>query len=341
MSLFGNKAAAVVAGVPDSVFVSTLYDSALVGVSGVAALLPLLRELNNLKRIHVAGKNGSIAERLFLRAWASLISGIPVRTVMLDETAYAVAAARLAGIDSEVLKSGGIYAQGTRAAVLQRAFDSVGSAIEPNLADAMRNTFTGEPVRSVEREFAHDFARLLADQPRAGATRPGYARMVLEPTENHAEHCATVAVNAALAAPLFGADPAQAFLTGLSHHFHNAYLPDAGDAGDALLGEYLQPLIETLRLRVIQQLPTGLGEAAMRSLDSVFRSDTPESKAFQTADSLDRVLEMEWHARSAAFTLSVALDEMDIIHPGPVQAFQQDVMRAAGFFPISKTDESQ
>ncbi len=75
------------------------------------------------------------------------------------------------------------------------------------------------------------FVPLLAAQPRAGATRPGHPRVILEPAENHAEHCAVVAVNGVLAAGVFGADPAGPFLTGLAHHLHNAYLPDAGDAG--------------------------------------------------------------------------------------------------------------
>ena len=173
------------------------------------------------------------------------------------------------------------------------------------------------------------FVKLLAHQPRAGATRPGLARVVLEPTENHAEHCAIVAVNGVLASSLYGANPARAFLIGLCHHFHNAYLPDAGDAGDAMLGDHLKPLMETFRARALAQLPRELGAHARESLEGVYRSDTPESRAFQAADCLDRVLEMEWHARSAAFTLSVALEEMDIIHPGPVQAFQLEVMRAA------------
>ncbi len=90
------------------------------------------------------------------------------------------------------------------------------------------------------------FVPLLAAQPRAGATRPGHPRVMLEPAENHAEHCAVVAVNGVLAAGVFGADPAGPFLTGLAHHLHNAYLPDAGDAGDSLLGEHLRPLMEHL-----------------------------------------------------------------------------------------------
>ncbi len=45
---------------------------------------------------------------------------------------------------------------------------------------------------------------------------------------------------------------------------------------------------------------------------------------------LDRVLEMRWHAEAAAFTLDVALGEMDIVHPGPVQSFQLEVLQRAG-----------
>ena len=307
------------------------------GISGIAALLPLFRELNDLKRIKSAARRGSIAQRIFIRSWFSLATGEILNDVVFRETAHAVASTRLAGIDAQVLINGGLTS-GERLSVFRDAFDVVSKGVPSDFANMLRAGLSADPLPSATYEGTPDFASSLHLQPRAGATRPGYARVVLEPTENHAEHCAIVAINAALAAPLFGADPAQAFLTGLSHHFHNAYFPDAGDAGDALLGEHLRPIMETFRNRAIEQLPKELGEAARASLNSVFRSDTPESKAFQTADSLDRVLEMEWHARSASFTLSVALDEMDIIHPGPVQAFQQEVMRAAGFFPVAKAD---
>ena len=89
--------------------------------------------------------------------------------------------------------------------------------------------------------------------------------------------------------------------------------------------------METFRAQALAELPVSLHEPVRRSLECVYRVDYPEARAFQAADSLDRVLEMEWHARSAAFTLDVALGDMDIIHPGPVQAFQQGVMRAVGW----------
>ena len=315
----------------------------------IPELLPLLRELNDLKRIRVADRDGSLADRLFRRSWARLVAGEPLETVALSETAGAVIAARLAGIDAEVLADGGLT-EPQRAQVLERAFDSVANVLPTVFAARLRaqiapnnlpvgannppvgaNEFLVGPDNSLRQsDVTPEFVGLLARQPRAGATRPGRARVVLEPTESHAEHCGIVAVNGVLAASLYDADVGAAFLVGLSHHFHNAYLPDAGDAGDALLGEHHDALMENFRARALSQLPTDLRAKARACLDLVYRADSPESQSFQVADSLDRVLEMEWHARSAEFTLDVALGQMDIIHPGPVQAFQLDVMREAG-----------
>ena len=291
-------------------------------------LLPLLRELNNLKRIRVAGKVGSWAERAFGRSWDRLLRGENIEAVALEETARAVAATLLAGIDAGVLGDGGVPPEAV-SDIFRRAFDAAGGGIEPMLAARLRVTTAPHDVPLQADRPA--FITLLAGQPRAGATRPGHPRVVLEPAENHAEHCAIVAFNGVLAAGVYGGDVRGPFLTGLSHHLHNASLPDAGDAGDHLLGEHLKPLMETFRQRAIESLPPGLREPVLGSFDAVYRADFPEARAFQVADSIDRVLEMEWHARSAAFTLDVALGDMDIIHPGPVQAFQQEVMRAVGW----------
>ncbi len=297
-------------------------------VDHLAGLLPLFRELNGLKRVRVAGKDGSWAERLFFRAWTRLVAEEDVGQVAREETALAVVATLLAGIDAEVLAVGEIP-PGARLEILQRAFDTACPPISPALAGSLRATLTAEPARQ-PTEAAPSFVPLLAAQPRAGATRPGYPRILLEPAENHAEHCAVVAVNGVLAAGVFGADPAGPFLTGLVHHLHNAYLPDAGDAGDSLLGEHLCPLMESYRARALQELPPFLHGPSRLCLATVYRADTPAARAFQAADSVDRVLEMEWHARTADFTLEFALGEMDIVHPGPVQAFQLEVMRALG-----------
>lgn len=317
-----------------------LRASAGSSVAGVPALLTLLRELNDLKRIHVADRQGSIAERLFLRAWARLVRGDDLRTVALSEAAHAVASARLAGIDARVMEAAGLSSE-ERRAVLERGLASFEDSLDTTLSADLCGALNPDGVEEVSEagelaDLVPQFALMLAKQPRAGATRPGYARVVLEPTENHAEHCAIVAVNGVVAAPLYGADPAAAFLTGLCHHFHNARLPDAGDAGDHLLGDQLHAIMETFRFMAIAELPPELQQPARDSLDAVFRADKPEAMAFQTADVLDRTLEMEWHARSAAFTLDVALHDMDIVHPGPVQAAQQEIMRAAGLLKPSE-----
>jgi len=292
----------------------------------VSKLLPLFRELNDLKRIRVVGR-ASLASRLFMRSWMRLISGEPLREVALQETAHAVAAARLAGIDAGVLTDGGLVSS-ERLDVFRLGFDAVSEPLDGILKTALLAALRPDPLLDSAEKFP-GFVIRLAGQPRAGATRPGFRRVVLEPAENHADHCGLVAVYGVLSAPLYGADPAKAFLTGLSHHLHNACLPDAGDAGDVLLGDALKPLMERFRSQAIAELPDVLHQPVRDAISVVYSADTPEAKTFQTADVLDRVLEMEWHANSAAFTLSVALEDMDIVHPGPVQAFQLDIMRQA------------
>ena len=299
--------------------------------AALARLLPLFRELNNLKRIRVAGLAGSWAERMFRRAWGRIVAGGSLDEVACSEAAAAVVATLLAGVDARVLADGGLP-PAARLEVLQRTFDAAATPLDPAFSARLRTTLNPEPLAPPPDEGTPPpFVALLAAQPRAGATRPGHPRVVLEPAENHAEHCAVVAVNGVLAAGVFGADPSVPFLCGLAHHLHNARLPDAGDAGDHLIGKYLQPLMETFRTAALAELPAFLHAPVRRSLGCVYRADYPEACAFQAADALDRVLEMEWHARSAAFTLDVALGDMDIIHPGPVQAFQQEIMRAAGW----------
>lgn len=298
--------------------------------SGIAALLPLLREVNDLKRISSATDVNSWATSCFVRSWKRIVNGEDIESVALQETARALAAARLAAIDVETMEAAGIKHEAALQ-VLERSLDAVGGALDASLRKRLRRALRA-PLSTSPTHLTSlpGFIISLMLQPRAGATRPGVGRIVLEPPEMHSDHCAIVAINGVICSPLFGASPADAFLTGLTHHLHNAWWPDAGDAGDNLVGEHLKPALQRLRERAIEQLPDNLREPVRDSLGVVYRADTPHARAFQTADVLDRVLEMEWHARSAAFTLSVALDEMDIVHAGPVQEFQQQVMSASG-----------
>ncbi|WP_211103919.1 hypothetical protein [Skermanella pratensis] len=191
------------------------------------ALVPLLREVNDLKRVRAAGIEGTLAARAFRRTWARLVAGDSPATVALRETALAVAAARLGGIDRAMLTRAGLD-DDSATAVLRNGFDAVAGPVDPILAVTLRDHLgEHEPAAAEPPAFVHDLER----QPRAGATRPGHPRLVLEPPESHADHCFVTAVSAVLVGPSYGADPAGPFLAGLCHHFHNAVLPDSGFAG--------------------------------------------------------------------------------------------------------------
>lgn len=293
---------------------------------GLRALAGLLGELNDLKRVRPAGAPLSVAGTLFARAWAELAAGADARGVALATAADAVAAARLGGIDAAVLARGGLDAAAA-SAVLRRSFDAVAGPLEPALAAELRGRLgAARPAAG----GPPGFVAALADQARAGPTCPGRPRLVLEPPESHAEHCALVAVYAVLLAPLHGAEPEDGFLLGMAHHFHNVVLPDSGFAGEELLGEHLQPLMERLTAEILAGLPPALAEriAALRPL--LAGAVAPAARAFHAADVIDRVLQVRQHARAAAFTVDQALDDLELVHAGPVRAFHLDVLREAG-----------
>jgi 5'-deoxynucleotidase YfbR-like HD superfamily hydrolase len=289
----------------------------------VAGLAGLLGELSDLKRVRVAGRPGSLAEQLFRRAWAALVAGAEPADVALRVTARAVAATVLAGVDGEVLEAAGLTREQADG-VVARAVAARPEALDPRLRAAAPGALPG-PDAPVP-----PFAELLCAQPRAGATAPGRPRLVLEPPESHGDHCLGVAVGAVLLAPGLGADPAACFLGALAHHLHNARLPDSGFAGEVLLGEHLEPVVRRLTDDALAELPAALRARVEGVLGLNLHLDTPEARAVVAADVLDRVLQMRHHARAAAFTLDVALDELDLVHAGPLQAYGLDVVAAAG-----------
>ena len=96
------------------------HEEQAAGVGHLGKLLPLFRELNGLKRVRVAGKHGSWAERLFVRSWSRLIKGEDIGLVAREETALAIVATLLAGIDAEVLAAGDVSPE-ARLEIFQRA----------------------------------------------------------------------------------------------------------------------------------------------------------------------------------------------------------------------------
>lgn len=305
--------------------------------------VPLLIELNNLKRVRVAGEKHSLATNIFRRAWVALIAGDTPADVAERETAYAVAAARLGAVNKRVMRDGGLEETQIQK-VFERSFDEVTASLQAMTRSRFRRRLTDD-LREELLDASHaaqqglpSFVELLSEQPRAGATRPGHARVMLEPAENHAGHCATVAVYAALLADVYDADPQLPFLAGLAHHLQNARLPDAGYAADEMIGEHLITMFDHFRRQALAELPADVKPSVEAALTHTRDASTPEAKAFQAADVLDRVLEMRWHAQSAAFTLDVALKEMDIVHPGITQEFHLSVMHDAGL-SCRKKDE--
>ncbi|SFP83052.1 5'-deoxynucleotidase YfbR [Geodermatophilus dictyosporus] len=294
-------------------------------LQALAGLRPLLAEIGDAKRVRVSGVPGSLAEQAFTRAWARLVAGEDLAAVAWSETAAAVARARLAGIDAGVLTTAGL-SDAEALEVLRRGFDEVAGPLDPELRERLRAALGPLPLPSP----APGLAGALNAQPRAGATAPGRPRVVVEPPESHGDHCLTVAVYAVLVAPVVGADPVAPFLLGLGHHLHNVVLPDAGFAGEVLLGDALERVMAALEERELAALPGPLAGRLRAVLALRPGADVPEARAFHAADVLDRVLQVHHHARAAAFTAAQALDDLELVHAGPVQGYHLDVLAAAG-----------
>jgi hypothetical protein len=233
------------------------------GPGASPALLPLFRELGHLKRLHSAGRRGSIASRLFRRGWAALVAGKPTEEVALATSAAALAAARLGDLDPPALAALGLSAEDALA-VQRLGLDEVSGILDPSLAAALRSA-AGRPAFGDEPVPA--FVDALEAQPRAGITCPGRPRIVLQPPENHAEHCLTVAVYGVLLAPAYRADAPTVFLAGLAHHLHNAAMPDSGFTGEMLLGPHLEPAIRRATETALAELGNRCARGGARPRD--------------------------------------------------------------------------
>jgi len=308
------------------------------GLATLPAYEPLLRDIVNLKRVRSAGRTGSWMERSFRRGWGRILhvedapETASFRPAAIEETAEAILATRLADVSAPVLREHGLSAETTRE-IRVRGFEEAPLPDSP-LRDSLREAISskdaaGEPVR--DGGESPGFVDALCEQPRAGVTAPGTSRLMLTPTESHGDHCGAVAVFGVLLAPLFGADVATTYLIGLAHHLHNATLPDAGHAGDVILGDSAGALIDAGRERAMRAIPEELHDPIHSALAHTEHVDSPEARTFHAADALDRVLEIAWHAQTADFSLDVALDEYNLVHEGFAQDWQQRVLDASIF----------
>ncbi|WP_428487133.1 hypothetical protein [Rhodopila sp.] len=289
------------------------------------AILPLLRALGDLKRVHSASRNGSIAERLFAEGWSRLVAGEDALTLVFSIVSDSLIAVRLGDLDAQTLGKAGI--PGREITRIRRR--ALNLAAEP-LDDTLRIRLLDSAVAQDTAGAPPPFVMRLAAQPRAGATCPGRGRLILEPPENHAEHCAVVAIYGVLLAPVWNARPEDVFLAGLAHHLHNALLPDAGYAGEVLLGDWLQSATANATRLALRELPAAVRtrvEAACRILPD---AESPEGCAFHAADTLDRVLQLEHHLRASNTTMDFVLREMELVHAGPVKPYQDAVLARMG-----------
>ncbi len=308
------------------------------GLADLPAYEPLLRDIVNLKRVRSAGRTGSWMERSFRRGWRRVLraEGAPkiasFQSVAIEEAAETVLATQLADVSAPVLREHGLSAEAARE-VRVRGFDEAPLPDSP-LRDSLREAISsgdaaGGPARG--DGDSPGWVDALCEQPRAGVTAPGKPRVMLTPTESHGDHCGAVSVFGVLLAPLFGADAATTYLIGLAHHLHNATLPDAGHAGDVILGDSASALVGAGRERALEAMPKGLHDPIRSALAHTEHVDSPEARTFHAADALDRVLEIAWHAQTADFSLDVALDEYNLVHEGFAQDWQQRVLDASLF----------
>ena len=297
------------------------------GTTGITpAVLALFRELGDLKRVRSAQAPGSLAERLFARAWAALHRGDALAQVMARTTAAALAAVRLGDLDLAALQALGLDRR-EAVSVLERAFDEVAGPLDPALARELRAALSAGVPEAGELPA---FVDRLARQPRAGVTCPGKPRILLQPPETHAEHCMMVAVCGAIACGHEGADTSQVFAVGLAHHLHNAAVPDSGFTGEVLLGDALDGVIVRAREAALTELDPALATWLRGVLAKISGDATPEARAFHVADVLDRVLEIDQHLRAARLTLDEVLGPYALVHDGPVRDFHALILSEAG-----------
>lgn len=283
----------------------------------------LLGEIGDLKRIRSAGRLGSVATRLFRLAWAELTGGAAAADVAHRVTAQALAAARLGDLDRSLLVKAGLPTAEVDA-ILRRAVGETTVRIEEPLRSTLVDAIA---VPSFGLGGAEPrFVALLEDQPRAGVTCPGRPRIVLQPAENHAEHCLVVAVYGVLLSPRYGADPAVVFLAALAHHLHNAGMPDAGFTGETLLGDRLEAVMQHFIDDALASLGPDLRRRVVEARACLADAETPEGRAFHAADVIDRVLEIAQHLRAASLTMEVVLGDMALVHDGPVKPFHDRVL---------------
>ena len=291
--------------------------------------LSLFKELNELKRIKSNTSNGlSFAEAAFAVAVEYCDPPNSDKSIEQLVTMF-LAGSRLGFLNYNNLSTVGLTADQILHIVRETiySFDVELDALKINLGTMTTKNLVsfGDP-----KLHSNELVNGLISQPRAGPTTPGKSRVVLYPVESHADHCMMVAAYAFLLSPFYGSDPTDSFLIGLFHHLHNLILPDSGYAGECLLGNHLTKSIESARSLAMTSLSTRTSSKLSCLFKEIEKASSPVAKAFHAADCLDRVLQMQYYETAHSFSVTHAIEELDLIHDGPVKSFQLDTLKSFG-----------
>lgn len=294
----------------------------------VAEQLPLMRELNDIKRLYARNLGSrSLATRVFFGATAPLHLGDPLNADTW--CAAIVCAARLGAITPHVLSDIGVSAD-ERVTIYQNSIQTH-VTLPQNIKNALLSAAKGLDGIAIEKAESHStWVEHLAASPRAGATCPGKPRIALEPAEMHSDHCILVATNAYILADIFGANKEDAWLISLCHHLHNAYLPDAGFTGEVLLGDRLQGILNSQRNRALKHVAKKYQKRVTDLFKEIDDLESPLAQTFHAADTIDRVIQMEHYERAANFKVISALEDFNLVHEGSAQQFQFELLDSIG-----------
>ena len=307
----------------------------------LSAYARLFAELQDLKRQQPAHLSRSIATDLFRAAWAGLLAGEPPAAVARRTALRALTNVLFPGCDATFWPRSGLRPQRAAAILTDALRTTAGCALTPATLHELERAlpdlvavYYDSPAEGTDPPLPAA-VDVLCRQPRAGATRPGYPRLLLLPPEMHSDHCLLTAVYGYLLAEPYGADAARVFVCALAHHLHNAVLPDCGFSGEMCLGPDLEAVIDHCRGVALAELPPALAERVRRELRFHDTIDSPEGRAESAADVLDRVLDVRWRTRAAGVTDADILGDLDLVHPGPLRNFQDDLLRNTGLWQLS------
>ena len=135
-----------------------------------------------------------------------------------------------------------------------------------------------------------------------------------------------MAVFGALLSPFYHADPVTVFVAALAHHLHNARMPDSGFTGEMLLGPHLDVVCARATDDALAQMAPSLRAHVVEARKILPHADTPEGQAFHAADVIDRVMQIAQHLRAASTTMADVLDDLALVHDGPIKPFHDRVL---------------